>query len=96
MIELKPCPFCGSRNTSTGFAHPIYMIKRYRGKFVFAGCRDCGATTPLFYANAFCFSHLHKNSFYPLNIHSHRKNKTDDNIISQKYLFVNTFGYDIF
>lgn len=51
MIELKPCPFCGSRNTSTGFAHPIYMIKRYRGKFVFAGCRDCGATTPLFYAN---------------------------------------------
>lgn len=51
MSELKPCPFCGSRNVLKGIAYPIYMSKKFKGRYAFAGCKDCGASTILFYAN---------------------------------------------
>lgn len=51
MTELKPCPFCGSENVATAFAQPPYMLAKIKNKYVFAGCKDCGAATSLFFAN---------------------------------------------
>ncbi len=51
VTELKPCPFCGSENVATALAHPNYMLVKLWNKYVFAGCKDCGATTSLFFAN---------------------------------------------
>lgn len=48
MERLKPCPFCGSENTEVRIAHPYFMLQRYKNKYVFAGCLDCGAVTKAF------------------------------------------------
>lgn len=51
--ELKPCPFCGSRdisNVSAGFAGPTNVW--HRGDEIFAvNCRGCGASVPNRYRN---------------------------------------------
>ena len=49
MEKLKPCPFCGSENTEVRIAQPLFMLHKYKGKYVFAGCKDCGAVTRLFF-----------------------------------------------
>lgn len=49
-MKLKPCPFCGGE-AKFAFARPRFMLKKYRDRFVFAGCPSCGATTKLFFAN---------------------------------------------
>lgn len=50
-IKLDRCPFCGSEDTDAQLANPFWMLKRYRGRFVFAGCKSCGASTMLIYAD---------------------------------------------
>ena len=51
--ELKPCPFCGSRdiaNVSAGHAGPTDVW--HAGDGIFAvDCRDCGASVPNRYRN---------------------------------------------
>ena len=49
MAELKPCPFCGGE-AKVAFAHPEFMLKRLKFRYVFAGCTKCNVTTPLFNA----------------------------------------------
>ena len=52
MIELKPCPFCGEKDDlHVEVAKPYFMLKRFKGRYVFAGCNKCGAITVLIYAN---------------------------------------------
>ena len=48
---LKECPFCGCTNTKFKLANPPFMLKKWRGRYIFAGCPECGVTTPLIYAN---------------------------------------------
>lgn len=50
MLELKPCPFCGGEAT-VQIVSPIYMKRNFKGRFVAAGCRQCGAATAIFNAN---------------------------------------------
>ena len=46
--ELKPCPFCGSNSVTVRFVYPPWMYKKLRGRYVTAGCLECGASTKLF------------------------------------------------
>jgi hypothetical protein len=49
---LEYCPFCGeTKNLAVQLARPKFMLKAYQNRYVFAGCRSCGATTQLFAAN---------------------------------------------
>lgn len=50
MVKLKPCPFCGGA-AAVCFAHPFFMLKRFHNRYVFAGCKKCEVTTPLFNAH---------------------------------------------
>lgn len=45
--ELKPCPFCGSKYVKVKQCDADHVLKKYHGKY-FAGCVNCGITTPLF------------------------------------------------
>lgn len=51
--ELKPCPFCGSRdiaNVSAGHAGPSNRF--HAGDEIFAvNCKNCGASVPNRYQN---------------------------------------------
>ncbi len=47
-MELKPCPFCGSNSVTVRFVYPPWMYKNLRGRYVAAGCLECGASTKLF------------------------------------------------
>ena len=51
MSELKPCPFCGSDSLTVRFVSPPWMYKQMRGRYVAAGCLECGASTKLFCGN---------------------------------------------
>ena len=51
MIGLKPCPFCGSDAVVVRFVYPQFMYKKLRGRYVAAGCLECGASTKLFCGN---------------------------------------------
>ena len=42
MAELKPCPFCGSKNVDF-VDTPYWVIAKYQNKLSAVGCRDCGA-----------------------------------------------------
>ena len=48
-MELKPCPFCGGEAV-VAWAHPPFMLKRLHNRFIFAGCKKCHVSTPLFNA----------------------------------------------
>lgn len=50
MIELKPCPFCGGDAIFVLVTSP-YILKRYRGKYVIAGCKGCKISTQMYFAN---------------------------------------------
>ena len=45
--ELKPCPFCGSKNVDFGKT-PYWVIDKYYNKLVVVGCVDCGAMGGMF------------------------------------------------
>ena len=51
LIEIKPCPFCGSNMTTVRFVSPQWMLKKLRGRYVAAGCPECGASTKLLCGN---------------------------------------------
>ena len=51
MKELKPCPFCGSNSVTVQFVSPPYFLEKFRGRYIAAGCNDCGAATRLFCGN---------------------------------------------
>jgi len=50
MEELKPCPFCGSKDVSVEIVRPYFMKEYYQSKLAAAGCHQCGASTQLFSA----------------------------------------------
>lgn len=50
MDKLKPCPFCGNEKTVVSLVRPVFMLQKFKGRLVAAGCPKCGASTGLYNA----------------------------------------------